>query len=118
MVTPALRRYWLERYSLEEIVEMAEAIWPTGLDDGSSTGAEHDRRAIVSGGVIAHAQRLRAEVADDEIGSHQRDHRAAFLGVRRLADDETERLHRGCRFGAARGFVVHDQDPLSAYHVG
>jgi hypothetical protein len=31
--TEAMRRYWLERFSLEEIRELADTIWPGGKAD-------------------------------------------------------------------------------------
>ena len=37
MVTPQLRLWWLERFVLEEIVALAEAIWPTLINESRPT---------------------------------------------------------------------------------
>jgi hypothetical protein len=36
--TDADRQWWLERYTLDEVRELAEAIWPTETDERGITG--------------------------------------------------------------------------------
>ena len=35
--TPAVYAYWLERFTLEEIEELAAGMWPDGVTDASRT---------------------------------------------------------------------------------
>ncbi len=44
--TPAMRRWWLERFTLEEIRELAGAIWTTESNPQAETSPREEGRSI------------------------------------------------------------------------
>ena len=44
--TPAMRRWWLERFTLEEIRELAGAIWTTESEPQTETSPREEARLM------------------------------------------------------------------------